>query len=68
MAPDWLRIGTDIVGGTPAPTFNQAFTLTGETTAVPEPLAPGLIAIGLLALLHRRAVRSATTDPTRRQT
>ena len=39
LAPDWLRIGTDIVGGTPAPTFNAAFSLSGETTAVPEPSA-----------------------------
>ncbi len=39
LAPDWLRIGTDIVGGTPAPTFNAAFSLTGQTTAVPEPSA-----------------------------
>jgi hypothetical protein len=31
LAPDWLRIGTDIVGGTPPPTFNGAFSLTGET-------------------------------------
>jgi hypothetical protein len=54
IAPDWLRIGTDIVGGTPAPTFNQAFSLTGETAPVPEPLTAGLVAIGLLALLHRR--------------
>jgi hypothetical protein len=38
LAPDWLRIGTDIVGGTPATTFNAAFSLSGETiTAVPEP-------------------------------
>ena len=29
LDPDWLRIGTDIVGGTPAPTFNAAFSLTG---------------------------------------
>jgi len=54
IAPDWLRIGTDIVGGSPAPTFNQAFTLTGETTPVPEPVSAGLVAIGLLALAHRR--------------
>jgi hypothetical protein len=53
-APDWLRIGTDIVGGSPAPTFNQAFTLTGETMPVPEPVSAGLVAIGLLALAHRR--------------
>jgi hypothetical protein len=35
LAPDWLRVGTDIVDGTPAPTFNTAFSLTG--TAVPLP-------------------------------
>jgi hypothetical protein len=28
LAPDWLRVGTDIVGGT---TFNGTFSLTGET-------------------------------------
>jgi len=27
--PDWLRIGTDIVGGNPAPTFNAAFSISG---------------------------------------
>jgi hypothetical protein len=27
LQPDWLRIGTDIVGGTPAPKFNAVFTL-----------------------------------------
>jgi hypothetical protein len=34
LAPDWLRIGTDIIGGdTPAttPTFNMTFSLAGET-------------------------------------
>jgi hypothetical protein len=39
LDPDWLRIGTDIVGGTPPTTFNAAFSLSGETTAVPEPSA-----------------------------
>lgn len=34
LKPDWLRIGTDIIGGTPAPTFNMTFSLTGETVAV----------------------------------
>jgi len=35
LAPDWLRIGTDIIDGAPTPpTFNMAFSLTGET--VPE--------------------------------
>jgi hypothetical protein len=27
LQPDWLRAGTDIVGGTTPPTFNAAFTL-----------------------------------------
>jgi hypothetical protein len=39
LAPDWLRIGTDIIGGTPAPTFNMTFSLTGET--VPRAGTPG---------------------------
>ncbi len=40
LAPDWLRIGTDIVGGAPAPTFNMTFSLAGET--VPEAGTPGV--------------------------
>jgi hypothetical protein len=39
LAPDWLRIGTDIIGGSPAPTFNMTFSLTGET--VPQAGTPG---------------------------
>jgi hypothetical protein len=58
LQPDWLRVGTDIVGGTTPPTFNASFSLTGEI--VPGPIVgaglPGLIlACGaLLALAHRR--------------
>ena len=55
LDPDWLRVGTDIVGGTTPPTFNAAFSLTG--TQVPEPaswvLAGGALAV--LALRRRRA-------------
>jgi hypothetical protein len=40
LAPDWLRIGTDIVGGAAPPNFNMTFSLTGET--VPEAGAPGV--------------------------
>lgn len=62
LDPDWLRVGTDIVGGSPAPTFNAAFSLTGvaESAAVPE---PGDVALLLAASgagmmsLRRRAVR-----------
>jgi hypothetical protein len=60
IAPDWLRIGSDIVGPTPAtgPTFNAAFVLNG--VSVPSPIVgaglPGLILAcsGLLALARRR--------------
>jgi hypothetical protein len=31
LDPDWLRVGTDIVGGSPAPTFNGSFSLRGRT-------------------------------------
>ena len=44
LQPDWLRVGTDIVGGATPPTFNAAFSLSG--VAVPGPVAgaglPGL--------------------------
>lgn len=48
LDPDWLRVGTDIVGGTTPPTFNGAFSLDG--TAVPEPSSLGLClaALGVL--------------------
>jgi hypothetical protein len=36
LAPDWLRIGGDIIGGT---TFNMTFSLTGNT--IPEAGNPG---------------------------
>jgi hypothetical protein len=38
LKPDWLRIGTDIIGGTPVQTFNMAFSLAGET--VPQAATP----------------------------
>jgi hypothetical protein len=31
IAPDWLRIGQDVVDGTPFPTFNTSFSLAGHT-------------------------------------
>jgi hypothetical protein len=40
LAPDWLRIGTDIINNTtPPPTFNMTFSLTGNT--VPDAGRPG---------------------------
>jgi hypothetical protein len=53
LDPDWLRIGTDIIGGASPPNFNAAFSLTGT---VPEPATPLLLIPALLLLrrLHRR--------------
>src|SRR5262245_61740674 len=39
LRPDSLRVGRDIIGGNPAPAFNQAFSLAGET--VPNAGTPG---------------------------
>jgi hypothetical protein len=33
LAPDWLRVGTDIVGGAAPPTFNGTFSLAGTALA-----------------------------------
>jgi hypothetical protein len=54
LAPDWSRVGTDIVGGAAPPTFNGAFSLDG--TAVPEPAAFGL-GLAALGLVSCRAIR-----------
>jgi hypothetical protein len=58
LDPDWLRVGTDIVGGNPAPQFNATFSLDGET--VPEPgslTLAGLGAVGLAVMFRRRRAR-----------
>ena len=59
IAPDWLRVGTDIVGGTPAPTFNAAFSLNGSV--VPELSTWAMMLLGFAGLGfagYRRARRA----------
>jgi len=43
LDPDWLRVGTDIVGGDPAPTFNMSFSIQ----AAPEPASVLLLIVGI---------------------
>jgi hypothetical protein len=65
LQPDWLRVGSDIVGPDPAtaPTFNASFSLTGAP--VPEPSSLALLACaGVPALLlarRRRCLNKRTT-------
>jgi hypothetical protein len=53
LTPDWLRVGTDIVG---AGTFNNSFALIGE---VPEPGSIALLLAGVLPLALVRRRRTA---------
>jgi hypothetical protein len=51
LDPDWLRVGTDIVGKNAdgvAPTFNAAFSLTGAV--IPEPSTWAMMLLGFAGL------------------
>ena len=66
LDPDWLRVGTDIVGGTTPPTFNAAFTLTGDAAAVPEPMSFALLAPALVGVLGALGLRRRPTGQEKR--
>jgi len=59
LAPDWLRVGTDVVG---SGAFNMAFSLNGADGVAPEPATWGLMIGGFGmagAALRRRRSRVA---------
>jgi hypothetical protein len=63
LDPDWLRVGQDIVGGNPFPTFNAAFSLSGSP--VPEPstwamMLLGFVGLGFAGYRHARKARPAS--------
>jgi hypothetical protein len=58
LKPDWLRIGTDIIGpptaGATPPTFNMAFSFSGETVPrVGQPGRPNCHGKTISALAHQ---------------
>jgi len=59
LDPDWLRIGTDIVGGETPPTFNASFSLLGQV--VPEPSTAALLFVGVALIAWRNGVRAAAS-------
>lgn len=48
LEPDWLRVGTDIVG--PGNAFNGAFSLNGTFAGVPEPGTWAMMILGFGAI------------------
>jgi PEP-CTERM motif len=60
LDPDWLRVGTDIVGGG---SFNLAFSLQGDTvSAVPEPSTWAMMILGFAGvgfMAYRRKSKPA---------
>jgi hypothetical protein len=55
IEPDWMRIGTDIVGGSPAPTFNASFSISGTVPDSGSTLFLLSSAVAIVFLLRRRA-------------
>lgn len=57
LQPDWLRVGTDVIG---SGTFNAAFLLQGATVPEPSTFSPlgGIVLIGAGLWLRRRKAKS----------
>ena len=56
LDPDWLRVGTDIVGGSTPPTFNATFSVTGNS--IPEPATWLLLGLGMVSLVGWQRLRN----------
>jgi hypothetical protein len=56
LDPDWLRVGSDIVGGSAPPAFNATFSLTGNS--IPEPATWLLLGLGMVSLVGWQRLRN----------
>jgi hypothetical protein len=57
LDPDWLRVGTDIVGGATPPTFNAAFSLNGAVVPEPSSILLLVTALTIIGVRRCRAVQ-----------
>ena len=48
IAPDWERVGTDVIGGAPPQVYNASFRLVGAP--VPEPTTIWMLVGGLVLM------------------
>ncbi|HXK21599.1 MAG TPA: PEP-CTERM sorting domain-containing protein [Myxococcota bacterium] len=61
IAPDWLRVGQDIVGSGKA--FNGSFLVFGNLTTIPEPDTFAMVVVGLALVgvaRRRRSIHRST--------
>jgi len=59
LAPDWLRVGTDIVGGAPAPTYNGAFSLAGALDCPTMTIAPATLPDGTVGASYTQVLTTS---------
>jgi hypothetical protein len=62
LDPDWLRVGTDIVGGSTPPTFNGSFALHGNAVCPTVTISPSILP-GATSEVAYSSVFSASGDP-----
>ena len=65
LDPDWLRIGTDIIGGVTPPRYDMSFSLVGNPVSapVPEPTTLTLTGLGVAGLVVRGRRRRRQAAP-----
>ncbi len=63
VSPDWLRVGTDIVGGATPPTFNATFSLSGTLACPTVAVAPSALPAGVVGSPYAAAFTASGGSP-----